>query len=158
MRFSVRTKIFCAMGAALALALILGVVGILGVRDTFGLVQSIYRSNLLSIVAVGEAQHAIVDERLALNRAIIDPSTKATLERISADEAKEKAAWARYYPSNVSSDSEKALADRYIALLAAAMPLVEEESQLLDAGKTDEARKLHIAKASGALNDASAQI
>jgi len=158
MRFSVRTKIFCAMGAALVLALILGVVAILGVRHTFGLVQSIYRSNLLAIVAVGEAQHAIVDERIALNRAIVDPSTTSTLERINADEAKEKEAWARYYPANLSDSNEKVLADRYIALRASAIPLVDEESRLLDAGKTDEARKLHIAKASGALHDASAQI
>jgi methyl-accepting chemotaxis protein len=151
MRFSVRSKIFSAMGAALALVLILGSDGLVGVKDTYQLVQDIYGSNVLSMVAVGDTERALVDERLALNRGIIDASIRNTLARIRADEAKETAAWASYYPSKVSAADERAAADTYVALRKVAVPLVEQEATLLDAGKTDEARLLHLHTVSGAL-------
>lgn len=151
MRFSVRSKIFSAMGAALTLVLILGSDGLVGVKDTYQLVQDIYGSNVLSMVAVRDTERAIVDERLALNRAIIDPSIRNTLARIRADEAKVENAWSSYYPSKVSADDERAAADAYVALRKLVVPMIEEEAALLDAGSTDEGRTLHLSKVSVAL-------
>lgn len=139
------------MGAALTLVLILGSDGLVGVKDTYQLVQDIYGSNVLSMVAVRDTERAIVDERLALNRAIIDPSIRNTLARIRADEAKVENAWSSYYPSKVSADDERAAADAYVALRKLVVPMIEEEAALLDAGSTDEGRTLHLSKVSVAL-------
>lgn len=149
MRFSVRAKIYSTMAAALGLVLVLGTDSLVGIGDTYKLVQDIYGSNVLSMVEVGDTERAVVDERLALNRGIIDPTIHTTLERIRADEAKEAAAWAAYYPSKVSSDDERAAADAYVALRRTALPLVEQEAALLDAGSNEVARQLHLAKVSG---------
>ncbi|MDF4005121.1 methyl-accepting chemotaxis protein [Luteibacter sp. PPL552] len=158
MRFSVRAKIFSAMGLALALMLFLGGDGLLGVKTTYGLVRDIYQSNVLSILAVSDTEQDVVDERIALNRAIVDPSVHATVERIHTDAAKEAEAWARYYPANISSPEERKAAEAYIAERTAAMPLVEKDAALLDAGKTEEARQLLIGTTAAALGRMASRI
>ncbi|MDQ7996920.1 MAG: methyl-accepting chemotaxis protein [Luteibacter sp.] len=158
MRIPVRTKIFGSMGASLLIAVALGVTGLAGVNSTFGRAQDIYRSNVLAILNVVEVQRAIVDERAALNRGIIDPTLRTTLARVQADQAKENSAWKKYYPEQVSTDAEKADADRYLSIRSEASPLIEKEAALLDAGKTEEARQLHLSKVASVLGAAASQI
>ncbi|KJV32511.1 methyl-accepting chemotaxis protein [Luteibacter yeojuensis] len=158
MRFSVRSKIFAAMGTALALVVAIGVDGLMGVESTHRLVGAMYATNVRAIVDVAETQRAVVDQRIAINRALVDTSTRNTGERVKQDVAKEAAAWARYYPSQVTSPEEKAAAERYIQLREAAMPLMQQQVELLDAGKTDEARQLLLTKTSVALGAMAEQI
>jgi methyl-accepting chemotaxis protein len=158
MRFSVRLKIFAAMGTALVLVAAVGADGLIGVSATHRLVQQMFASNVQAIIAVGETQKAIVDERIAVNRALVDTSTRNTTERVRKDEAEEGAAWARYYPSQVSTPEEKAAAEHYIALRAIAMPLLEQQVALLDAGKVDQARQLLLGQTAGALGKMAEQI
>lgn len=158
MRIPVRTKIFGSMGASLLIALVLGITGLSGVNSTFGRAQDIYRSNVLAILNVAEVQRAVVDERAALNRGIIDTTLRTTLARVNADQVKEISAWKKYYPEQVSTDAEKADADRYLSIRSEALPLIEKEAALLDAGKTEEARQLHLSKVTSVLGAAASQI
>ncbi|MDF4005020.1 methyl-accepting chemotaxis protein [Luteibacter sp. PPL552] len=144
MRFSVRTKIFSAMGVALGLMLFLGADGLLGTKKTYALAQDIYEANVKSIIDVSETQRAVVDARIALNHAIVDPSVRDTGDRIRANIAREAASWSRYYPTKVDAEDEQKAAEAYIAERKATMPLVEKSAALLDAGKTAEARDLLI--------------
>ncbi|WP_084621397.1 methyl-accepting chemotaxis protein [Luteibacter yeojuensis] len=158
MRFPVRLKIFAAMGVALALLIGLGADGLVGVNATYRLVQDIYQSNVQAMVSVANTERGVVDMRLALNRALIDPSIRNTDARVRADLAKEAAAWKTYYPVQVTSDDERTTANRYMQLRATALPLVMQEVALLDAGKTEQAKQLHLTQVSGALGDMAKEI
>jgi len=148
MRFTVRLKIIAAMGTALAIAAVVGVVGLYGVRATYRLVDDMYRTNVLAIVAVSDVRTAIIDDRLALNRSIIDPSQRGLTKKIAADKERLDAAWHRYYPGMVSSAAERHVAEQFEAVRKDTLPLMDQEVALLDAGKTDEARALHVSKVS----------
>ncbi len=156
MRFTVRLKIIAAMGIALAIAVVVGLVGLFGVRATYTLVDDMYNANVVAIVAVSEVRTAIIDDRLALNRSLIDPSQRDVVKKFMANQARLDVAWHRYYPDLVSSAEERVAAHEFELLRAEVGPLVQHEAQLLDAGKTDEARQLHIGKVADGMTKATA--
>lgn len=158
MRFTVRLKIIAAMGIALAIAVVVGMVGLYGVRATYRLVDDMYRTNVLAIVAVSDVRTAIIDDRLALNRSIIDPSQRTLAKKIAADKVRLDAAWHRYYPGMVSSDEERRVAEQFEAARKEALPVMDHEVELLDAGKTDEGRALHISKVGDGMSRETAAI
>ncbi|WP_430387305.1 methyl-accepting chemotaxis protein [Dyella sp. 20L07] len=158
MRFTVRLKIVAAMGVALAIAVVVGLVGLFGVRATYQLVDDMYRTNVLAIVAVSDVRAAIVDDRLALNRTLIDPSQRDVVKKIQADQGLMEAAWHRYYPGMISSDAERTVAAQFEGLRKDVGPLVQHEAELLDAGKTEEARQLHTGKVADGMTKATAAI
>jgi methyl-accepting chemotaxis protein len=148
MRFTIRLKIIAAMGLALLAAVAIGLVGLFGVRSTYALVDDMYRNNVQAMVAISEARAAIVEDRLALNRAIIDPSRRDTVKTIGAGHDHLITAWKRYYPDMVSDGDERTVAKEFDDLIKASGPDVTHEAELLDAGKTAEGRQLHIDKVS----------
>ncbi|WP_233171921.1 methyl-accepting chemotaxis protein [Dyella sp. ASV21] len=158
MRFTVRLKIVAAMAVALAIAVVVGLVGLFGVRSTYRMVDDMYRTNVLAIVAVSDARSAIVDQRLGLNRSLIDPTQRGVAARIADDEKHMASAWSRYYPSMVSSDAERVAARKFDALRGELGPLVKQEAELLDAGKIDEARRMHTTVVADGMTKATAII
>ena len=158
MRVTVRLKIIATMGLALLLAAVVGVVGLLGVRKTYALVDAMYRNNLMAIVTVSAARAAIVDDRQALNHSLIDPSRRDAVARIKLNHERLAAAWKSYYPAMVSSGEESKVAAEFASLMAQTSPEVSREAQLIDAGKTDEARSLHLGKVADAMGRATALI
>ena len=158
MRFTVRLKIMAAMGIALAIAVVVGLVGLFGVRATYRLVDDMYRTHVQAIVAVSDARAAIIDDRLALNRSLIDPSQRGVVKKIAADKLRLDAAWQRYYPGMISSDAERAVAEQFDAVRKEIGPMIEHEAELLDAGKTEEGRVLHIGQAAGGMTRATVAI
>lgn len=158
MRFTIRLKIIASMGVALLAAVAVGLVGLYGVRSTYALVDDMYRNNVQAMVAVSDARAAIVDDRLALNRSIIDPSRRDATQRIQAGHEALMAAWKRYYPGMVSNGDERAVATSFDELIKSTGPDVAREAALLDAGKTEEARQLHIGKVADAMGKATAAI
>ncbi len=154
MRFTIRLKIVATMGLALLLAAIIGLVGLYGVRSTYALVDDMYRNNVQAMASVSAARAAIIEDRLALNRSIIDPSRRDAVKRINAGHESLMSAWNRYYPGMVSADDERAVAKQFDDLIKASGSDVSHEAELLDAGKTDEARQLHISKVADAMGKA----
>jgi len=145
MRFTIRLKIIATMGLALLAAVVVGLVGLYGVRSTYALVDDMYRNNVQAMAAVSQARAAIIEDRLALNRSIIDPSRHDAVKRINAGHEALINAWKRYYPGMVSATDERAVAARFDELIKTSAPDVSHEAELLDAGKNDEGRKFHIA-------------
>ncbi len=134
------------MGLALLAAVIIGLVGLYGVRSTYAMVDDMYQNNVLAMTAISDARAAIVEDRLALNRSIIDSSRHDAVQRINAGHERLMAAWKRYYPDMVSADDERAVAKEFDDLIKASGADVSHEAALLDAGKTEEGRQLHTGK------------
>lgn len=158
MRVTVRLRIIATMGLALSLAAVVGMVGLVGVRKTYGLVDAMYRDNVMAIVTVSAARAAIVDDRQALNQSLIDPSRRDAVARIRLGHERLAAAWKSYYPAMVSSGEESKVAAEFASLMTQTSPEVLREAQLLDAGKTGEARSLHLGKVADAMGRATALI
>jgi methyl-accepting chemotaxis protein len=146
MRVTIRLRIIATMGLALLAAVIVGLVGLYGVRSTYALVDDMYRNNVQAMATISEARAAIIEDRLALNRSMIDPTRRDAVKRINAGHERLVTAWTRYYPGMVSSADERAVANQFDALIKTAGPDVSREAALLDAGKGEEGRQLHIGK------------
>lgn len=151
MRLTVRMRIVATMGLAIVAAVAVGASGLLGVRSTFGSAQSIYNDNLLAITGIVNAREPLLNTRFALNRGLIDTTQRGFASRVQADIAAEQTAWADYYPARVSNQAEHALADLYISQKKSAFALALDEANLLDEGKVDDARTLHIARTANAI-------
>jgi len=158
MRVTIRLRIIATMGLALVLAFVVGVVGLVGVRKTYAMVDDMYRNNVLSIVTVSAARAAIVDERQALDRSLIDSTHHQVVEQIKLAHDRLMAAWKRYDPAMVSAGEERAVATEFASLMAQVNPEVSREAELLDAGKIDEARQVHQRKVADAMERATAII
>ena len=158
MRFTIRLRIIATLGLALGLALAVGMVGLGGLRSTYAMVVDMYQNNVLAIVTLSTARAAIVDDRLALSRSLIDPSHRDVLAQIKRDHDRLTEAWTRYDPALVAEGEERALATEFVKLMAEAGPVVSREAALLDAGKSDEARQLHLGKVADAMGRVTAII
>lgn len=158
MRLTVRIRIVASMAIAMIATIAVGISGLLGVRSTFGNAQSIYNDNLLAITAIVSARQPVTDTRLALNRGLIDPTQRGLADLVRNAISAETTAWSGYYPSRVSSREEQALADLYISQRKAAFALALDEANLLDVGKSEEARSMHIARTGEAIGMSSKTI
>jgi methyl-accepting chemotaxis protein len=151
MRFTVRLKLLATVFLAISASVAVGVSGLVGVRSTFQSARSIYNDNLLAFTGIVTARQPILETRLALNRGLVDPTQRGFVSQVRNAVAAEAKVWANYYPSRVSSREERRLADLYIIQRNAAFALAMDEALLLDAGKVDEARTLHIARTATAI-------
>ncbi|MGO4504861.1 MULTISPECIES: methyl-accepting chemotaxis protein [unclassified Dyella] len=158
MRVTIRLKIIATMGLALVLSLVVGVVGLAGVRKTHVMVDDMYQNNVMAIITVSAMRAAIVDDRQALNQSLIDPSRRDASARIKLGHERLAAAWRTYYPAMVSSPEECTVAKELASLMADVGPEVSREAEMLDTGKTDQARQLHLAKVADAMGRATALI
>lgn len=124
---------------------VLGGNGLLSAKRIYGLVDDMYQANVLSLLAISDAQNAVVDVRVAMLRVIVEPAIKGTSERVRAALSKEAAAWSAYYPSKVNSDQERSAANAYMSERAKTLPLIEKELAMIKAGdQPDELKRLQI--------------
>jgi methyl-accepting chemotaxis protein len=151
-------KIVASMVIAMIATLAVGISGLLGVRNTFASAQSIYNDNLLAVTSIVNARQPLLDTGLLLNRGLIDTTRHGFSSQVKASAAVEGAEWANYYPARVSSRSERLLADLYISQRKTAFALALGEATLLDEGKLDQARSMHLARTIDAVGKAASSI
>lgn len=136
MRFTVKLKIVSAMGAAFAVALTVGLVGLYAVSKTYADVDGVYNGNLEPIVLVADVRSSIVADRTSISRALMEgtPESLAAAKKEMAERAVEvNKAWSAYFPALVSSDEEMRAAKAFIGYRDATAPLLAEELTALDA-------------------------
>ncbi|MGY3230319.1 methyl-accepting chemotaxis protein [Luteibacter sp. HA06] len=158
MRLTVRMRIVATMVITMIATVAVGISGLLGVRSTFGSAQSIYNDNLLAVTAIVNARQPLLDTGLLLDRGLIDTTRRGFSSQVKAAAATEAASWANYYPARVSSRGEQMLSDLYIAQRKTAFALALDEATLLDEGKVEQARSMHIARTIDAVGKAANSI
>ncbi|TCV92336.1 methyl-accepting chemotaxis protein [Luteibacter rhizovicinus] len=157
MRISVRARIGGSMGAVLIVALVLGLVGIRGIRASNDRLDRMYNSNVRPIAAIGDVRSMIVENRALLTREMLRATGDgaATRAEILKNIVQLDASWASYYPSMVTSDDERAQALAFIATKEKARPLVQKTLSLIEMGNTSEARKLILDEVAPVLTEES---
>src|SRR4051794_18206451 len=100
---SVSVKVLAAVGTAALVALTIGILGLLSLRDASNSAQLIYRSNVASIKAVGQLRAVVLQARVdTANQALsVDaPTTKKYADALTGDLQSFTTAMAAYRASN----------------------------------------------------------
>jgi len=117
---SIKFKIFLAFALCIAIMFALGGAGIYSLSRSNGNLKDVYESNVLPILDISSVLADELDVRIRIrNLAVEQDATKAAnlTARIKADEQDASQHWTAYYPGNVSSGDEKAVADRIDQLM-----------------------------------------
>jgi len=115
---TIRWRIIFTMAAALVAAVVIGGTGLFALSKTQASLEGIYRTSLIPIVHVSEVRASLMDERNAINRAMVRGTPEALAEareRIATSQAKLGKDWSAYFPALVTSDDERAAAKAFIA-------------------------------------------
>ena len=143
----VRTKITAIISMAVVVALAVGSGGLLALRKTGDQFGSLYNTSLLPIVEVTGVRGLFNENRTLLNRALIQGTPEALTSQqaaVALNIKKMDELWNQYYPAQVSSDEEKAAADRFIGSRTIARNLVGQAEALMAAGKHEQAKQLML--------------
>jgi methyl-accepting chemotaxis protein len=113
---SIRARIIAILGACILLMLVIGVFALTGLSKLNQLVNDGYNGDTVPIIHLTTLRSAMLDMRLQFRRLQVfrdDPQkAKESAEAARADLAKVLGQWKIYYPAEVTSDRERAVADK----------------------------------------------
>ncbi|PMS15807.1 hypothetical protein C0Z18_25335 [Trinickia dabaoshanensis] len=118
---SIRVRITAILGACVLLLVVIGVYSLSGLSKLNGLVESGYNDNTVPIIHLTQMRAAMLDIRLQFRRMQVfrdDPQkVKASADAVHADLDSISAGWKQYYPADITSSDERAVADKINASL-----------------------------------------
>jgi methyl-accepting chemotaxis protein len=113
---SIRARIIAILGACILLMLVIGVFALTGLSKLNKLVNDGYNGNTVPIVQLTTLRAAMLDMRLQFRRLQVfrddSQKVKESADAARTDLAKVADQWKLYYPAEVSSDAERAVADK----------------------------------------------
>jgi len=112
-RLSIRTRLLATMAILGLLIILVGALGIHGIRSVNASLEDTYRNQLASSMAIGDSKNFISRARLVQDRAVFHPDApdiEALLKRADGFLAKSDQAWSVYMALPQTAD-EKVLAD-----------------------------------------------
>ena len=128
------TRILATGAASVAIALVVGFVGVRGIHTADDGGHTIYADALLPIAEVAEIRGHIDQQRTALNRALLSDdadAVAAAAAEIADLRGKIDATWAQYDPAQIDSDRERATADAFVAARTELRPRIDAQLALL---------------------------
>ncbi len=124
---SIRVRIVAILGACVLLLVVIGVFSLAGLSKLNGLVEDGYNGNTVPIIRLTEIRASMLDVRLQFRRMQVyrdDPQkARESADAVRGDLEKISTAWKSYYPAGVSSNDERAIADKINAGLSDFMSL-----------------------------------
>ncbi|MDO3527631.1 MULTISPECIES: methyl-accepting chemotaxis protein [Ralstonia solanacearum species complex] len=98
-RLTIRTRLVFTVSILFLLALLIGVAGLLGLRDANGAHEETYRNQFPSALALGESDLSLTRARTALDKAMLYPEDKDAMQLLDRTEeliTRSDAAWKKY--------------------------------------------------------------
>jgi methyl-accepting chemotaxis protein len=142
---SVRFKIIAAMVACVAIIALVGVFGAMTISHLNQQVSDEYNSTLKPIEDLGIIHSALLDARLQLGQMQLyrDPGhVSASAPMVQHDLDALAKAWPDYYPGEVSTDTERAVADQINGALPKFRDMASQAVGLFQSGNYDGASQL----------------
>jgi methyl-accepting chemotaxis protein len=142
---SVRFKIIAAMVACVAIIALVGVFGAMTISHLNQQVSDEYSSTLKPIEDLGTIHSALLDARLQLGQMQLyhDPGhVSASAPMVQHDLDALTKAWPDYYPAEVSTDTERAVADQINGALPKFRDMATQAVGLFQSGNYDGASQL----------------
>jgi methyl-accepting chemotaxis protein len=138
-------RILWTVVTSVAVAVVVGGVGMSGIRKADDGAHRIYGDALLPIAEVADIRHHIDQQQTALNRALLSDAPDAAdtaRTRVASLRAEADATWNRYYPQHVDAGKEHEAADAFIVARTNSRTLVDAQLDLL--GKDRPAATRHM--------------
>jgi len=132
------TRILATGAASVAIALVVGIVGIRGIHTADNGGHRIYADAVLPIAEVADIRGHIDQQRTVLNRVLLSDDANAVATAtadIAALRGEIDKTWALYYPGQIDSDRERATADAFIAARTDLRPRIDAQLALLASDK-----------------------
>ncbi|RKF48609.1 methyl-accepting chemotaxis protein [Paraburkholderia fungorum] len=142
---TIRFKIILAFGVCVILMGAIGLFGILKLSSLNANVADGYNGNTVPIADLSDVRQASSDIRLQLRRIQVyrdQEKTSEAIEKIRSDEASLNKAWNHYYPSGISSDKEREIADRIKNALQELLATSDQAVLTFSSGNYDAATPL----------------
>ncbi|AST32018.1 methyl-accepting chemotaxis protein [Ralstonia solanacearum] len=98
-RLTIRTRLVLTVSILFLLALLIGVAGLLGLRDANRAHEETYRNQFPSALALGESDLSLTRARTALDKAMLYPNDKDAMQLLDRTEeliTRSDAAWKKY--------------------------------------------------------------
>jgi len=106
----VRSKLLIGFMSVLALAVIVGVTGVVGMIAIFDGETALYDENLAAIAAIGEIRESVATQRFLVRNAVLNAGNKATIDdvktKLDAEEKKVQEHFEEYNATIVDESSE----------------------------------------------------
>ncbi|WP_321857665.1 methyl-accepting chemotaxis protein [Burkholderia cenocepacia] len=117
---SIKFRIFLALASCVALMVAIGVFGVFGLSRLNSNLHRAYEGNTLPICELTEIRAISLGIQLQMRRiqAERDPvRTRSGVDEIRAEQSRLDTLWNRYYTESITSDKERAIAERIHAVL-----------------------------------------
>lgn len=134
---SIRLRIVAAFGACIALMIAIGMFGLVGLSRVNSNMKESYSGNLVPITSLSELRVAQYHLRLQTARIQIfheADEKRMAIKEIREDQQRIEKAWNTYYPGGITSDAERDIAQRIVALLPRFNAATEELLTALSTG------------------------
>ncbi|MBB3228552.1 methyl-accepting chemotaxis protein [Luteibacter sp. Sphag1AF] len=158
---TIKFRIIATMAIALVVALLVGAMGLVSLQRTQTDMGKVFSDTLKPIVDVGEVRALALENRNAINRALLTGEKEvvvAARERIAENGKRIDTFWNGYYPALVNSAEEDALCKAFIAARAKVHDSEGQVLDLLEAGQRDKALALMLATVRAQFDDESAVV
>ena len=152
---TVRSRIVIVFAASMSITIAVGGFGLYGISSLTAAMHGIYEGNLVPMTDVSTIRAQILSVRLQVMRMQTQPD-KAREQQIRATEDEIDKTWKNYYSTGITSDSERAIADKINAQLPLFRAAVDKTLTLIDAGDVagaEQSRSNNVAPVGDALAD-----
>ncbi|BBI63206.1 hypothetical protein HSBAA_45120 [Vreelandella sulfidaeris] len=123
--------------------IIVGAIGLYSLSKTNDALNSTYEGNVLTLGNLSKINQALLSNRVKITAEQRDrnpASALTTKQEVAENDAIIDAAWADYFPNRVSSNEERAIAERFISSLASLRAGIEDINTAMIDNDFDAAR------------------
>jgi len=155
-RLTIRTRLVLSVSILFLLALLIGVAGLLGLRDANRAHEQTFTNQFPSALALGESDLSLTRARTALDKAMLYPEDKGAMQLLDRTEeliARSDEAWKKYL-ALPRDDEEERLAKEVATKREAASATLRDIIKALRAGDRATADKIMEKGVSKAFRDA----
>ncbi|MBN3809690.1 methyl-accepting chemotaxis protein [Paraburkholderia sp. Ac-20347] len=146
---TVRFKIIAAMATCVVIIALIGAYSALTISRLNQTVLDEYSGTVVPIRDLGDVRSAAIEARLQLTRIPLRrdaEQTRTSAEAVDRDLTQMAKAWGDYYPSRVSGDAERAIADKIDAAMAPFRDTANQSLQRYNAGDYDGGLQIETAQ------------
>ncbi|MGY2463111.1 methyl-accepting chemotaxis protein [Vreelandella sulfidaeris] len=143
MNRSVKLRLAVSLSVCILMLIIVGAIGLYSLSKTNDALNSTYEGNVLTLGNLSKINQALLSNRVKITAEQRDrnpASALTTKQEVAENDAIIDAAWADYFPNRVSSNEERAIAERFISSLASLRAGIEDINTAMIDNDFDAAR------------------
>ncbi|WNL39996.1 methyl-accepting chemotaxis protein [Halomonas sp. PAMB 3232] len=142
---SVKLRLAVSLAACALVLIVVGAISLHSLNKTNNAMSDIYESNVLTLTDLSQVNQALLSNRVKITaeQRDRDPvSALAVQQELADNDALIDAAWADYFPSRVSGEAERAIANTFVTSLAELRAGIDTIMAAMIDNEFDQARQI----------------